>query len=156
MSYHLSYERLCMAGLDDCNILQLEHLVWSRLGETQDSFNIWNLSILWLCMFKCQAMCHVTDRHLAQLDLRETRVSRRTQYPTTQVDQGLWMSAQVSHGSMVRDHDTMNRSHMGNIISPTNWARSWSGWSKASNALWTWCMTPTIFSTRLRTTWWKI
>jgi hypothetical protein len=81
MSYHLSCERLCMAGLDDCNILQPGHLVRNRLGGMHDSFSIQNLSILRLCMFKSQAMCRVTNQHLAQLDLRETRVSRRTWYP---------------------------------------------------------------------------
>jgi hypothetical protein len=81
ISYHLSYERLHINGLDDCSILQLEHLVRSRLGGVHNSFNIWNLSISWLRMFKCQAMCYATDEHLARLDLRETRVSRRTRYP---------------------------------------------------------------------------
>jgi hypothetical protein len=49
---YLSYERLCMAGLDDCNILQPGHLVRSRLGGTYDSINIQNLSISRLCMLK--------------------------------------------------------------------------------------------------------
>jgi hypothetical protein len=39
---HLSYERLHMIGLDDCIILQPEHLIRSRLGGTHDSFNTWN------------------------------------------------------------------------------------------------------------------
>jgi hypothetical protein len=65
MSYHLSCERICMIGLDDCSILQPEHLVRSRLGETHDSFSVQNLNISWLLMFNYQAMCHVTDRHLA-------------------------------------------------------------------------------------------
>jgi hypothetical protein len=79
MSYHLSCERLRMVGLDDCSILQPRHLVGSRLGGTHESFNIQNLSISWLRMFKSQAMWRATNEHLAQLDLRETRVSKRTQ-----------------------------------------------------------------------------
>jgi hypothetical protein len=81
MSYHLSYERLCMVGLDDCSILHPGHLVWSRLGGTHDSFSIRNLRISRLRMFKCQAMCRATDGHLAWLDLREIQVSIRTRYP---------------------------------------------------------------------------
>jgi hypothetical protein len=80
MSYHLSCERFRMVGLDDCNILQPGHLVGSKLGGTHDSFNIQNLNISHLYMFKCEAMCRATNEHLAQLDLRETRVSRKTRY----------------------------------------------------------------------------
>jgi hypothetical protein len=73
MSYHLSCERLHMVGLDDYSILQPGHLVWSRLGGMHDSFSVQNLIIARLHMFKTQAMCRVTDKHLARLDLRETR-----------------------------------------------------------------------------------
>jgi hypothetical protein len=52
MSYHLRCERLCMAGLDDYNILQPRHLVRSRVGGTYDSFSVQNLSISRLQMFK--------------------------------------------------------------------------------------------------------
>jgi hypothetical protein len=76
MSYHLSYERLRMVRLDECSILQARHLVESRLRGTHDSFSIWNLNISQLRMFKIQAMCRVTNEHLAQLDLRETRISK--------------------------------------------------------------------------------
>jgi hypothetical protein len=78
MSYHLSCERFRMVGLDDYNILQPGHLVRSRLGGMHDSFSVQNISISRLCMFECQAMCCTTNGHLARLDLRETRVSRRT------------------------------------------------------------------------------
>jgi hypothetical protein len=81
MSYHLIYQRLRMTGLDDCNILQLRHLVGSGLWGMHDSFSDQNLSISRLHMFKCQAMCRMTNKHLASLDLRESRVSRRTWYP---------------------------------------------------------------------------
>jgi hypothetical protein len=81
MSYHLIYQRLRMTGLDECNILQLRHLVGSGLWEMHDSFSVQNLSISRLHMFKCQAMCRVTNEHLASLDLRESWVSRRTRYP---------------------------------------------------------------------------
>jgi hypothetical protein len=72
MSYHLSYERLCMAGLEDYRILQPGHLVESRLGGMHDSFNVQNLSISRLRMFKSQVMCRATNEHLARLNLRET------------------------------------------------------------------------------------
>jgi hypothetical protein len=47
---YLSCERLCMAELDDYSILQLGHLVGSRLGGTHDSVSVENLSISRLCM----------------------------------------------------------------------------------------------------------
>jgi hypothetical protein len=81
MSYHLSCERIHMARLEYCNIIQPEYLVRRRLGGTHDLFSVQNLSISRLHMFKCQAMCRTTNGHLAWLDLRETRVSRRTRYP---------------------------------------------------------------------------
>jgi hypothetical protein len=81
MSYHLIYERLHIVKLDDYNILQVKHLVGSNLSRVYDLFSVQNLSISRLCMFKSQAMCRVTNEHLAWLDLRETRVSRRTRYP---------------------------------------------------------------------------
>jgi hypothetical protein len=40
LSYHLSYKRFCMTGLDDCSILQPRHLVWNILGWMYDSINI--------------------------------------------------------------------------------------------------------------------
>jgi hypothetical protein len=52
-----------MAGLEDCSILQSGHLVESRLGGTHDLFSIQNLSISWLCKFKCQVMCHATNEY---------------------------------------------------------------------------------------------
>jgi hypothetical protein len=81
MSCQLICERLHMAELDDCNILQLKHLVRSNLSRVHDLFSVQNLSISRLHMFKCQAMYLTTNEHLSRLDLTETRVSRRTQYP---------------------------------------------------------------------------
>jgi hypothetical protein len=81
MYYHLSCERLYMTELDNCNILQPEHLVGSRLGGTRDLFSVQNISISLLRMFKSQDMCRATNEHLARLDPREIRVSRRTRYP---------------------------------------------------------------------------
>jgi hypothetical protein len=81
LTTHLSRERLRMIRLDNCIILQLRHLVRNRREGTHDSFSIQNRSISRLHMFKSQVMCHVNNEHLAQLDLIETRVSRRTQYP---------------------------------------------------------------------------
>jgi hypothetical protein len=49
---YLSYERLHMAGLDDCSILQPGHFVRSRLGGTYDLISAQNLSISWLRMLK--------------------------------------------------------------------------------------------------------
>jgi hypothetical protein len=39
MSYRLVCERLCMVELDDCNILQLGHLIASRMSRAHDSLN---------------------------------------------------------------------------------------------------------------------
>jgi hypothetical protein len=66
---------------NEYNILQLEHLVRRNLSRVHDLFGIRNLGISWFRMFKSQAMCRVTNEHLAQLDLRETLVSRRIWYP---------------------------------------------------------------------------
>jgi hypothetical protein len=74
-------ERLRMVELDDNSILQLKHLVGSNLSRVHDLFSVQTLSSLRLCMFKCQAVCHATNEHLARLDLSETQVSRRTWYP---------------------------------------------------------------------------
>jgi hypothetical protein len=71
MSYQLICERLRMVELDDCSILQLKHLVGSNLSRAHDLFSIQNLNISQLHMFQCQAMCRVTNEHLARFDLRE-------------------------------------------------------------------------------------
>jgi hypothetical protein len=70
-----------MVELDDHNILQLEHLDGNNLSRAHDLFSVPNISISRLRMFKCQAMCRATNEHLARLDLKETRVSRRIWYP---------------------------------------------------------------------------
>jgi hypothetical protein len=49
---YLSSKRLCLAGLDDCSILQVEHLVKSRLGGTHDSISVQNLSFSRLLILK--------------------------------------------------------------------------------------------------------
>jgi hypothetical protein len=54
--------------------------------------------------------------------------------PTTQADQGLWMSDQASQGSMPCDHGTKNWSPLGKFLCSTNRVRSRSGSSMASNA----------------------
>jgi hypothetical protein len=51
-------------------------------------------------------MSRVTKEHLAWHDLRQTQVSRGTQYPTTLEDQCLQMSGQASQGSVPHDHGT--------------------------------------------------
>jgi hypothetical protein len=156
MPYHLSFERHRMAGLDDCIILQPKHLVRSRLVGMHDSINVQNLRSHSFACRSSQTMSRATKEHLAWHDLRQTWVTRGTQYPTTMVDQGLRMSNQVSQGSMQCDHGTKNWSHLGKVQRATNRARSWSRSSKTSNALWTQRMTSTVLSTRLGTTRWKI
>jgi hypothetical protein len=49
---YLTCERLRMAGLDDCSILQPGHLVESTLGGAHDSISVQNLSISRLHMLK--------------------------------------------------------------------------------------------------------
>jgi hypothetical protein len=77
----LSCERLRMAGLDDCSILQPGHLVGNRLGGTHNSINVHNLRSHGFACTSSQAMSHATKEHLAWRDLRETRVSGGTRYP---------------------------------------------------------------------------
>jgi hypothetical protein len=145
MSYHLSYERLRMAELGDCNILQPRHLVKSRLGGMHDSFSIQNLNI-----------------SRRPINIKPGLIWEKPEYSeglgtlATHADQGLRMSGQASQGSILHDHGTKNWSHMGKIISSINRARSQSELSKASNALWTRCMMLTILNTKLGTTQWKI
>jgi hypothetical protein len=45
MSYQLICERLRMVELDDCNILQLKHLVGSNFSRVHDLFRVQNLNI---------------------------------------------------------------------------------------------------------------
>jgi hypothetical protein len=101
MSYQLISERLRMVELDDYSILQLGHLVRSRMSRTHDSVSVRNLSNSRLCMFKCQAMCRATDEHLP--DYPEGLGT-----PVTWVDQGLRMSSQASQGSTPHGHGTKN------------------------------------------------
>jgi 5-methylcytosine-specific restriction endonuclease McrA len=61
----LNCKRLCMAELDDCNILQLRHLVRKRLGGAQDSINVQNLISHGFACMSSQDMSHVTKEHLA-------------------------------------------------------------------------------------------
>jgi hypothetical protein len=78
---YLSCERLHIAGLDDCSILQPRHLVGSRLGGTHDLINNQNLSSHGFTCTSSQAMSRVIKEHLAWRDLRQIRVSKRTRYP---------------------------------------------------------------------------
>jgi hypothetical protein len=92
LSYHLNCERLCMAGLDDYNILQLGHLVKNRPRGTHELISIQNLRSHSFACRSNKAMCPATEEHLACHGLRQTRVSGGTRYPTTLEDQGLQMS----------------------------------------------------------------
>jgi hypothetical protein len=96
LSYHLSCERLCMAGLYDCSILQPGHLVGNRLGGTHDSINVQNIRSHSFACRSSQTMCHTTKEHLACHDLRKIWVYGGTRYPTTLKDQGLWIFGQAS------------------------------------------------------------
>jgi hypothetical protein len=78
---YLSCERLCMAGLDDCSILQPGHLVRNRLGGTHDWISVQNLSSHGFACTSSHAKSHAMKEHLAQHDLRQTRVSGGTRYP---------------------------------------------------------------------------
>jgi hypothetical protein len=97
-----------MAGLDDYNILQSRHLVKNRLGGMHDLIGVQNLISHSFACGSSQAMSYATEEHLAWRDLRQTRVSRGTQYPTTLEDQGLRMSGQASLVSMLHGHGTKN------------------------------------------------
>jgi hypothetical protein len=78
---YLSCERLCMAGLDECSILQPGHLVGSKLRGTHDLINIQNLSLYGFACTSSQAISCATKEHFVQCDLRQTRVSKGTRYP---------------------------------------------------------------------------
>jgi hypothetical protein len=78
----LSCERLRMARLDDCSILQLRHLVENRLGGMHDSISVQNLRSHSFACTSSQTMSRATKENLAWRDLRETRVSRGTRYPS--------------------------------------------------------------------------
>jgi hypothetical protein len=78
---YLSCERLCMARLNDYNILQPRHIVGSRLGGMHDLINVQNLSSHDFACTSSQAKSHMTKENLAQHDLRQTRVSGGTRYP---------------------------------------------------------------------------
>jgi hypothetical protein len=69
---YLSCERLHMASLDDCNILQPRHLVGCRLGGTHKSISIQNISSHGFARTSSQAMGCVNKDHLARHDLRQT------------------------------------------------------------------------------------
>jgi hypothetical protein len=69
-SLSLSCDRLRMAGLDDCSILQPGHLVENRLGGMHDSISIQNLRSHNFTCSSSQAMSHATKEHLVWRDLR--------------------------------------------------------------------------------------
>jgi hypothetical protein len=149
-------EKLRMAGLDDCSILQPGHLDGKRLGGMHDSISTQN--------------SYLTAPHARVVrpwaawpkSTKPGVIWEKPEYPqwlgthATQVDKGLRMSGQVSLGSIPRGHDIKKWSHLGKVLCLTNWSRFRSGSSKALNALWTRQMAPTVLSTRLGTTWWKI
>jgi hypothetical protein len=74
----LSCERLCLAGLDECNILQPGHIVQNRLGGTHDSINVKNLRLHSFACRSSRAMWRETKEHLICCDLRKIQVSGGT------------------------------------------------------------------------------
>jgi hypothetical protein len=69
LSYHLSCERLRMAGLDGYSILQPRHLVRNRLGGTHDSISVQNIISHSFACRSSQTMCCMSKEHLACRDL---------------------------------------------------------------------------------------
>jgi hypothetical protein len=64
-----------MDGLDDCSILQPIHFIRSKLGGMHDSINIHNVIYHGFACTSSQDMSHMTKKHLAWHDLRQTQVS---------------------------------------------------------------------------------
>jgi hypothetical protein len=96
LSYHLSYERLRMVGLDDCSILQPGYLVGNRLEGTHDSISVQNLISHSFACGTNQVICRTTKDHLACRDLRKIWVSGGAWYPSTLEYQGFRISGQAS------------------------------------------------------------
>jgi hypothetical protein len=57
---NLFFVTLRLAGLDDCNILHLEHLDGNILERMHDSINVQNLRLHGFACTSSQAMSHVT------------------------------------------------------------------------------------------------
>jgi hypothetical protein len=151
----LNCGRLCMAGLDDCSIIQLGHLVWSRLGGTHDLISVQNLRLHNFACGSSQAMCRATKEHLACRGPRLTWVTGGTRHPKTLEDQGLWMFGQAGLGSMPRGHCTKNWSHLWKILArQTEQGFNPSG-QRPRMTLRARHVMLTTLSTRLGTTWWK-
>jgi hypothetical protein len=145
----LIYERLHMVELDNCSILQLEHLVESRPSRVHDLFSVRNLSMSGHEPRDRRALSPAWSE-------RNSSIQKDSVSPVTCDHQGLWMSGQASLGSMLRGHGTKTWSHPGKNLRSTNRVRSWSRLSKTSNAIWIWRMTPTVLSTKLRIIqWWN-
>jgi hypothetical protein len=148
MSYYLSCERLRMAGLDDCSILQPRHLVRNRPGGTYDLISAQNLRSHSFACRSNQAMCRATKEHLACRGLRQTRVSGGTRYQKTLKDQGLRISGHVSLGSMPRDHGTKNWSHLWKTLAGKTEQSFDSSGQRPRMTLQAGHMMPTTLSTR--------
>jgi hypothetical protein len=142
-----------MVGLDDCSILQLRHLVQSRLGGMHDSISIQNLRLHSSACGSGQAMCHVTKEHLACCGLRQTRVSGGTRYQKNLEDQCLRMSGQASLDSMPHDHGTKNGSHLWKTLAQQTEQGFNPSDQRPRMTLWARHMMPTASSTRSGTIW---
>jgi hypothetical protein len=155
LSYHLSCERLRMAGLDDCNILQPRHLVRNRLGGMHDLISIQNLRLHSFSCGSSQATCRATKEHLACRGLWQTWVSGWTRYPTTLEDQGFWMSGKASLSSNPRGHGTKNWSHLWKTLAQQTKQGFKPSGQRSRMILWARHMMPIALSSRSGTTWWK-
>jgi hypothetical protein len=69
---YLRCEKLHMAGLDDCSILQPGYLVKNRLGGMHDSISAQNIRSHCFACMSSEDMSRTTKEHLAWHDLRET------------------------------------------------------------------------------------
>jgi hypothetical protein len=71
LSYHLSYERLRNAELDNCNILQPKHLAGNRLVGMHDLIIVQNLKSHSFACGSSRAMSRATKERIAWRDLRK-------------------------------------------------------------------------------------
>jgi hypothetical protein len=67
---YLRCERLYMAGLDDCSILQPGYLVKNRMGGMHDSISAQNIRSHSFACMSSEDMSRTTKEHLAWHDLR--------------------------------------------------------------------------------------
>jgi hypothetical protein len=86
----LACERLCLIKLDECNILQRDHLVKNRLSPECTVPSALKTLVSHDSNFSSvKLMGHTTNEHLAQLELRENPSTLSdSKTPIPQLDQG--------------------------------------------------------------------